>query len=129
VAGHLPVGLNYWLLVGPHIKAGKLRALGVAARERMAAAPDIPTFAEAGYDGIDGSSWQGLFVPAGTPRSIVTRLHSELVRILAMPDIRNPMVESGSAVGGNSPEEFAAYIRADRAKLKAAIEAAGILPQ
>jgi tripartite-type tricarboxylate transporter receptor subunit TctC len=129
VAGHLPVGLNYWLLVGPQIRSGKLRALAVASRQRLAVAPEIPTFAEAGYDVIDGSSWQGLFVPAGTPRPIVTRLQAELARALAMPDVRDPIVESGSTVGGNSPEEFAAFIRADRAKLKAAVEAAGIEPQ
>ncbi|MGZ5080214.1 MAG: Bug family tripartite tricarboxylate transporter substrate binding protein [Usitatibacter sp.] len=129
IAGHLPVALNYWIVVGPQVKAGKLRALAVAARHRLSAAPDVPTFAEAGYENVDGASWQGMFVPAGTPRPIVNRLHSELVRVLSMPDIKNPIVDSGSEVGGNTPDEFAAYIRADRAKWKAAIEAAGIAPQ
>jgi tripartite-type tricarboxylate transporter receptor subunit TctC len=67
-------------------------------------------------------------VPAGTPRAIVARLHREVVRILQMPEIRDPIVENGSEIGGNTPEEFAAFIRADRERWKKALADARIEP-
>ena len=114
--GHLPVWLSFWSIVGSHVKSGKLRALAVAAPRRLEAAPDVPTFAEAGVPGIEGFAWQGIFVPAGTPRVLVRRLHAEIARAINSPEIRNNLIETGAEVGGNSPEEFAAMIRADQEK-------------
>ena len=70
VAGHLQVSLNFWPLIGGQVKAGKMRALAVTGPRRLAAAPDVPTFAESGLPGFDAASWQGFFVPAGTPRAV-----------------------------------------------------------
>ena len=128
IAGHLQLSLNYWAVVGGHVKAGKLRALGVAAPTRLSAAPDIPTFEELGVAGIEGSSWQGIMVPAGTPRALVARLHAELVRVLNLPDVKASIVDTGSEVGGNTPEEFAAFIRADRERWRKAVQAARVQP-
>jgi tripartite-type tricarboxylate transporter receptor subunit TctC len=128
IAGHIQLSLNYWVIVGPHVKAGKLRALAVAAPKRLTAAPDIPTFEEAGVPGIEGSSWQGIMVPRGTPRPIVTRLHAELVRVLGLPDVRASILDTGSEIGGNTPEEFGSFIRADRERWKKAVEAAKVQP-
>jgi tripartite-type tricarboxylate transporter receptor subunit TctC len=105
-----------------------LRALAVTGARRLAAAPDVPTFGESGLPGFEAASWQGVMVPAGTPRVIVARLHSEIVRALAHPDIRDPIVENGSEIGGNTPEEFAAFLRADRLRWKKALADAGIEP-
>jgi len=129
VGGHLPIALNYWSIVGPLVRAGKLRALAVAANRRLAVAPEVPTLAEAGFPGIELGSWQGIFVPAGTSAEIVSRLHRELARIMSLPEIRNPIIETGADVGGNSPEEFAAFVRADRAKLKKVAERVNLQPQ
>ncbi len=129
IAGHINLSLNYWVVLGPHVKAGKLRALAVAAPKRLSAAPDIPTFEEAGIPGVEGSSWQGIMVPAGTPRPVVARLHAELVRVLNLPDVRASIVDTGSEVGGNSPEEFGAFVRADRERWRKAVAAAKIEPQ
>ena len=126
VGGHLHVTLNYWALLGGQVKAGKLRALAVAAATRLSAAPEIPTFAEAGVPGIEGSSWQGIMVPAGTPRPIVLRLHLELARVLASPEIRSSIEDQGSNAGGNSPEDFAAFIQADRERWRKAAESAKV---
>jgi tripartite-type tricarboxylate transporter receptor subunit TctC len=128
IAGHINLSLNYWAVLGPHIKSGRLRALAVAAPKRLSAAPDIPTFEEAGVKNIEGSSWQGIMAPAGTPRPIVTRLHAELVRVLALPDVRASIVDTGSEIGGNTPEEFAAFMRADRERWKRAVGDAKIEP-
>jgi tripartite-type tricarboxylate transporter receptor subunit TctC len=129
VGGHLPMGLNFWSIVGPLVKSGKLRALAVASPRRLEVAPEIPTFAEAGVPGVEGSGWQGIFVPAGTPAAVIAKLHAEIARALKLPEIRNSIVETGAEVGGNSPEEFASMIRADQERWKKAAMAAGITPE
>ena len=116
IGGHMPVALNYWSILGPHIKSGKMRAIAVAAPRRLEAAPDIPTFAELGVNNIEGYGWQGIFVPAGTPRPLIGRLQAEIARAINSPEIRNNIVETGAEPGGNSPEAFAAMIRADQEK-------------
>jgi tripartite-type tricarboxylate transporter receptor subunit TctC len=126
IGGHLKVSLTYWSTIGPQVRAGKLRALAVAAPKRLEVAPDVPTFAEAGMPGIEALGWQGLMVPVGTPGAIVNRLHAEMVKVLGAPEIRAPLVETGAEVGGNTPEEFAAFIRADRERWKKAIAEARI---
>ena len=128
IGGHLKVSLTYWSVVGQQVKSGKLRALAVTGPKRLEVAPDIPTFAEAGMPGIEAYGWQGLMVPAGTSRPIVNRLHAEMVKVLNTPEIRNPLIETGAEVGGNTPEEFAAFIRADRERWRKAIADSRIEP-
>jgi len=129
LGGHLHIAFYYWSIVGPHVRAGKLKALAVAANRRLEVAPEIPTLAEAGFPGIEGSAWQGIFVPAGTPPAIIARLHRELARIMSLPEIRSSIVEAGAEPGGNSPEEFAAFVRADRLKWKKVAEKANLVPE
>jgi tripartite-type tricarboxylate transporter receptor subunit TctC len=100
----------------PHIRSGRVRALGVAALKRVQSAPDIPTIAESGLPGFEVGTLFGLLAPAGTPREIVMRLHAEVVRVLALPDIRERLVNAGAEILGNTPEEFAAIIGADMVK-------------
>lgn len=129
IGGHIPVTLSYWSIIGPHVKSGKLRALAVAAPRRMEVAPDVPTFAEAGVPNIEGLGWQGIFVPAGTPRSIIAKLHTDMARAINTPEIRNNIIETGGEPGGNSPEEFAAMIRADQAKWRRLAEEVNLAQQ
>jgi len=129
VGGHMPMTLNYWSVVGTHVRSGKMRALGVAASRRLDAAPEILTFAEAGVPGVEGGGWQGIFVPAGTPKAIIERLYSETVRVLNVPEIRSQLIETGAEIGGNSPEQFAAMIRADQERSKKAAALAGLAPE
>jgi tripartite-type tricarboxylate transporter receptor subunit TctC len=128
VAGHLQLSLNFWPVIGGQVKAGKLRALAVTGLKRLDAAPEVPTFAESGLPGFEAASWQGIMVPAGTPPAVVARLHTEIVRVLALPEIRDPIVDNGSEIGGNTPEEFASFIRADRLRWKKALADARIEP-
>ena len=128
IAGHLKIHLNYWSIVGTQIRAGKLRALGVTSQQRLEAAPEIPTFAEQGMPGVEAKGWQGIMVPAGTPKPIVDRLYAEMKKVMVMPDIKNPLVETGAEVGGESPEQFAAFIQADRERWKKWITDARIEP-
>jgi tripartite-type tricarboxylate transporter receptor subunit TctC len=129
VSGQISAGLNFWSVLRPHVQSGKIRALAVADGNRLAAAPDIPTFAELGYPYMEGVSWQGIFVPAGTSPSIVSTLQAAIARTLQLPEIRDPMIETGSRPGGNSSAEFAAFIRADRARMGRMMREANIAPE
>ena len=108
------------------VKSGKLKALGIATKSRSAAAPDIPTMSEAGLPGYEASIWNGLLVPAGTPKSIVNRLNEAIVRILKSPQARERYAHVGVEIRYDSPEAFHALIRSDIAKWANVIRAAGI---
>lgn len=129
IAGEVSITFNFWAILEPLVKSGKLRALAVAAPTRLPAAPDLPTFAEAGVPGVELFSWNGLFAPAGTPRAVVDRLQRGFAQILHAPAFQAELIRSGSIVGGNSPEEFAAFWRADRARTGKALADAGIAPE
>lgn len=126
LAGHVSTAYLAPVVVAQHIRSGKLRALGVAAQKRFSFLPDTPTFAEAGLPGIEASGWNGLFVPAGTPREIILRLQSEIARILATPAMKADAVQQGYDYGGESPEEFLTFIRAEKAKWGRVIKDANI---
>ena len=108
------------------IRAGKLRVLAVTARERLAILPDVPTTAEAGVPGLEAVVWNGIFVPAGTPQSVVQALHRELVRAYNAPEIREQLRAGGSYAAADTPEEFAAFVRAEKEKWGRVIREAGI---
>ena len=107
------------------VRAGKIKALAVTTAKRSALAPELPTIAESGLPGFDISTWFGIFVPAGTPRDVVERLHGEFTKALAMPDIREKMLVLGAEPVASRPEEFAAYIRAEADKYTRVIRASG----
>ena len=108
----------------PQWRAGKVVALGVATRKRFASAPELPTIAEQGFPDFEATSWYGLVAPAGTPSSIVERLHGEIVRALALPEVRERIAGLGAETVGNSPSEFAAMQKAEAARwIKIAREA------
>ena len=95
----------------PHIKAGKLRPLAVATAKRSSALPDVPTIAEAALPGFDVTTWFGALAPAKTPPAILTKLNAEMVKILAMPDVRKRLLEAGAEPVGNTREQMAAQIK------------------
>jgi tripartite-type tricarboxylate transporter receptor subunit TctC len=110
----------------PHVRAGKLRALGVTSPRRSPSAPDVPTIAEAGVPGYDHTPWNGFFAPAKTPRNIVVRLNGEVAKILHTPDVKTVFTNDGAEPVGNKPEEFAAIMKSETAKWTKVIKAAGI---
>ncbi len=113
----------------PHVRAGKLRALGVTSRNRISAAPEIPTIAEAGLPGYESVTWFGLLAPAGTPQDIITRLHRESVAVLHAPSVKERIVADGIEVVANMPDEFAAFIKSEIVKWAAVVKNAGITPE
>ncbi len=110
----------------PHVKNGALRALAVTGKSRSAALPGVPTMAEAGAQGQEAETMQGVFVPAGTSRAIIDRLHQETVRIVALPDVREKLAGLGFDPIADTPEEFAAYIKSEIAKWAKVIREANI---
>ena len=97
----------------PHIKAGRLRALGITAPKRSRQLPDVPTIAESGYPDVQVVGWYGMLAPTGTPPAIVTRLNRELTQILKLAEIRERLLSYGLEVVGSTPAEFAAFRQAD----------------
>ena len=96
------------------VKAGRLKAFAVTSPKRIEALPQVPTMVEAGYPDVVTSSWQGVFVPAGTPRAVVAKLHEALVRVLAMPEVKERFATGGvTAAASKTPEDFAAYVAAE----------------
>ena len=127
IAGQVALMTNSMSTLMPHVRAGRLRALGVASAKRAASAPDLPTIAEAaGLPGYESAQWTGVWAPAGTPSDIVSRLHKEIVAVLAMAEVRERLASDGSEVIGNTPDEFAAMIRSEIARWQSAVKAAGI---
>ena len=110
----------------PLAKAGKLRALGVTSLQRSPAAPDVPTIAESGYRGFETAAWYGLMFPAGTPREIIAKTNSATMAVLALPDIRDRLVQEGSEPMGNTPAHFGAYVKAEIAKWSGVVKAANL---
>jgi tripartite-type tricarboxylate transporter receptor subunit TctC len=129
IAGQVSLLMVNTLTALPHIRSGKVRAYGVTSARRSSAAPDIPTIAEAGLPGYESGQWYGLLAPAGTPHEIVVKLHAAVAQALQDPDVRKRFINDGAdPTPSNTPEEFGAFIRAERAKWARVVKAAGIQP-
>jgi tripartite-type tricarboxylate transporter receptor subunit TctC len=129
VAGHIEVYFGAMVSTLPHAKSGRVRALGVTTLKRVAAVPDIPTISEQGLKGFETGSWFGVSVPTGTSKDIVSRLHKETVRILALPEVRDRMASEGADFVGDTPEQFTAFIRSEMDKWGRAVKASGARPE
>ena len=95
----------------PYIQSGKVRALAVTSKQTLPQLPNVPTMAQAGIQGLELESWNGLFAPAGTPQPIINKLYREVALILKDPEVRKTFEDQAAVVVGNSPQEFAAYIK------------------
>jgi tripartite-type tricarboxylate transporter receptor subunit TctC len=116
LGGQLDMMFLSAVLAQPHVRAGKLRALAQTGAKRVAAYPDVPTVAESGFPGFDVNSWVGMLAPAGTPRSVIDRLQSEIRRILETPDFAARLSEQGLTPIAGTPGKFAAVLASEQAK-------------
>ncbi len=128
LGGHLSV-----MLIGvpaslPHVRAGKLTALGIASLQRYPAAMDLPTLAESGLPGFEVANWFALVAPAATPAASVTRLNAELNAVLRVAETRERLLQQGFESAGGTPEQFAAYLRSETAKWTKVVREARIRP-
>jgi tripartite-type tricarboxylate transporter receptor subunit TctC len=126
IAGQVQVMFGTILASAPHIRSGRVRAIAITGPQRSAALPEVMTFAETGLPTYDASSWNGVLVPAGTPRVVVDRLNLEIVRILKSPNVLERLAQDGALPAPTTPEEFAAFIKAEIAKWAKVVQAANI---
>lgn len=129
LGGHVDMFFSGFPPTVQHVKAGTMKLLAVSTARRSSVAPDVPTVAEAsGIADFDIALWQGFFAPRGTPREIVVRLHAEINRLLALPEVRSKLLEAGADVRTISIEEFAAFVRVESEKFRRIIGDAGLKP-
>jgi tripartite-type tricarboxylate transporter receptor subunit TctC len=126
MSGQVQSMFGTMLAAVPHIRSGKLRAIAVTGPQRSIALPEVPTFAEGGLPGYDASSWNGISVPAGTPRAIVDKLSAEIVRIMKTAGVLDRLAADGTIPVGNTPEEFLGFIKAEQRKWSKVVRAANI---
>lgn len=126
VGGHVQLAFNNSITVLPHIKSGKLKAIGIGGEARSPVLPQVPTFAEAGLPGFNANNWFGVVAPARAPKDIVNKLAGEIARIQSMPDIKEKLASQGVEPFVSGPEQFAAFIRAEIAKYATIIKVANI---
>ena len=112
----------------PFAKSGRLRAIAVTGARRSQAAPELPTVAEAAFPGFEATTWYGMFVPAGTPATIVAKLNSEVVKVLRVPEFRDWLVAEGADPVGGTPEELAAFVKAELVKYAKIVKDSGMRP-
>jgi tripartite-type tricarboxylate transporter receptor subunit TctC len=129
LGGQIQLTFDNMLTVLPQVKAGKLRGLAITLPERSPLAPELPTVAESGLKGFEVQSWNGVVVPTGTPKEIITRLNGEVVRILRQPDLREKFAVQGIELVPTTPEAFGAFIRQDIAKWAKVIQLSGAKPE
>jgi tripartite-type tricarboxylate transporter receptor subunit TctC len=126
LGGQVPLGVVDVPSAIANVKAGKLRALAVTTKRRISAAPDVPTFEEAGLPGYEAIGWFGAVAPAGTPAEIINKLNSEIRDALSALDVRERALSAGAEPFPTSPQEFAAMIREETKKWGDVVKAANI---
>ena len=126
VAGQIAFSMDNLAVQLPQVKAGRIRAIATTGAQRIAALPEVPTVAEAGVRDYEYLAWMGIAAPAATPRAIVARLNFDIVTILSTPAARDWLSAQGNVPGGDTPEQFAAFIKSEHAKLGRIVREAGI---
>ena len=125
VAGQIQMLIGGMSSVMPHIKAGRLRAIAVTGAQRSPAAPDVMTVAESLLPGFEATAWYGALAPVGTPREVVTRLHSEFAKALALPEVKQRLENLGYQIVASPPDVFASYIKSEISKWAKVVKASG----
>jgi tripartite-type tricarboxylate transporter receptor subunit TctC len=129
IGGHVLMNISTVPELLPMVQSGKLRALAISSMKRAPVAPDVPTFDESGLKGYEVINWNGIFVPAKTPREVIARLNGDIVKVLQSSELRQRVEAQGNYLVGDSPEEFGAFTRAETQKWAKVVKAAGIKPQ
>ncbi len=126
ISGQIDVAFSTAIAALPFVQQGKVRAIAVSTKDRFPPLPDLPTVEQGGIKGFEGSSWQGVVMPANTPRDMVLKANAELARMLKSPDMAQKILQQGGIASGNSPEEFAAFIKSETDKWAKVAKAAKV---
>ncbi len=125
MSGQVGIMFDTTLSAMPFVKAGKLKALGVTSPQRTPAAPDVPTIAESGLPGYEVFAWNGVLVPAGTPKAIIAQLNEEIRKAMQLPQVRDKFSAQGFAASWNTPEQFGVFVRNEVDKWARTVKASG----
>lgn len=125
MAGQLSFAFDNVLSCAPHVKAGRLRAIAVSTSKRSSAMRDVPTVAESGLPGFEVAVWQGILAPAAVPKPVVDSLYASIAKVLERPEVQERMTAQGADIIASTPQEFAAYIKADLAKWAKVVKDSG----
>ena len=128
MGGQVPMSFETVTVALPQIKAGKVKAVAVTSAKRSAQLPDVPTLAESGVPGFDVSSWQALYLPAGTPPAIVAKLNAEVQKIVAQPEVKAKMESLGLEYAPNTPAQFTEFQKAEQARWAKVIKDGNVKP-
>ena len=126
MSGHVHTMFAIMQSAYPYVQAGRLKALAVSGARRSPSAPTLPTIAEAGVPGYEFTSWNGVHVTAGTPRAVIAKIHGELVKVVALPDVKERMFNLGMEVAGSTPEQLGSLVASDIAKWGKVIKTSGV---
>jgi len=129
VGGHIDLIFNGLTSALPLIKIGKLRALAVTSLKRAGALPDVPTIDESGLKGFEAVAWNGLTAPAATPREVIAKISADVLKVVNSPELNERLRSEGSDPVGDSPAEFAAFLRNEIAKWAKVIKFAKVKPE
>jgi tripartite-type tricarboxylate transporter receptor subunit TctC len=116
LGGHVPVMFDSMVAILPHIKTGKVKPIAVTSAKRSPQLPDVPTFVESGLPAVESYAWYGFFAPTGTPKDIVAKLNSETLKVMKQPGFQKVLADTGSDFVGDTPENFAAFVKAEAVK-------------
>lgn len=128
ISGQTTMTITGMVALMPHVKSGRLKLLGVATMKRLSIMPEIPTINESGVPGYDANQWYGVLTQAAVPRDIVMKLNSEIVKVLARQDVKDRLAADGAEPVANTPEQFAAHIKAEIARWAPVVKASGAKP-
>jgi tripartite-type tricarboxylate transporter receptor subunit TctC len=126
MSGEVQLAFNTAITILPHVQAGKLRAIAVSTRERFPPLPELPTVDESGLKGFDGSSWQAVVMPGGTPKEIVGKVYQELSALIKAPETRERFLAQGALASGIPPEQFVEFVRREIEKWAKVAKAANV---
>jgi tripartite-type tricarboxylate transporter receptor subunit TctC len=128
ISGETTMTITGMVALGPHIKSNRLKLLGVATMKRLPILPEVPTLNESGVPGYDANQWYGVLTQAAVPRDIVTKLHADIVKVMARADVKERLAADGAQPVANTPEQFAAHIKAEIARWAPVVKASGAKP-
>jgi tripartite-type tricarboxylate transporter receptor subunit TctC len=126
IGGHYEVLFHNAPVVLPHIKAGNLKALAITSGKRSPVSPEVPTMLEAGIGNFEITAWFGFMAPASTSPALIQKISSDIARVVAMPDIQERILSQASEPVGGTPEQYAAFIRAEQAKWREVVKLANM---
>lgn len=128
ISGETTMTITGMVALGPHIKSGRLKLLGVATMKRLPILPEVPTLNESGVPGYDANQWYGVLTQAAVPRDIVAKQHADIVKVMARADVKERLAADGAQPVANTPEQFAAHIKAEIARWAPVVKASGAKP-